>query len=125
MARIDKFDPVDGGFRAPLAADYTGSPNVVAVGINSSGQVVVGVGVAGIGIVGVICLPKDKKAGDAVDVMIDGQIVQFGGAAGSIYTANTTSGAVTTAAASATQTPIGWTLTANHLIVHVTRGAAA
>ena len=119
MARIDKIIPGVGGFRGPLAAAYTGSANVVGVGINSSGQVVVGVGVAAIGIVGVICSPGSKNAGDIIDVMKAGEIVNFGGTAGTLYTANTTTGAVTTAAASATQISVGFTVEANRLIVGV------
>lgn len=123
MARIDKYDPVSGGFRAPLNAAYTGSPNVVGVGINNQGKVVVGAGVTGV--IGVICLPQDKAAGAVVDVMTDGEIVQFGGTVGSLYTVNTTTGAVSTTAASATQTPVGWTVEANRLIVRAQRGLAA
>jgi len=119
MARIDKYDPVSGGFRAPLNAAYTGSPNVVGVGINNSGKVVVGGGVTGI--VGVICLPQDKAAGAIVDVMTDGEIVQAGLVVGTLYTANTTTGAVTSGAPSATQTAVGWTIEANRLIVRVQR----
>lgn len=115
--RFDKYDPISGGFRAPLAADYTGAAAAVGVGINSSGQVTVGVGVAGIGIIGVICLPKNKKAGDIVDVMTSGEIVEAGLAAGTLYTANTTTGAITSAAVSATQSLVGWTVEASRLIV--------
>jgi hypothetical protein len=122
MARIDKYNPVSGGFRAPLNAAYTGSVNVVGVGINNQGKVVVGSGVTGI--VGVICLPQDKPAGAIVDVMTDGEIVQFGGTVGSVYTANTTTGAVTTGAPSATQTAVGWTVEANRLIVRAQRTLA-
>jgi len=122
MARIDKYDPVSGGFRALLNANYTGSPNVVGVGLNGTGKVVVGGGVTGI--VGVICLPIDHAAGTPVDVMTDGEIVQFGGAAGTVYTANTTTGAVTTAAPSATQTAVGWTAEANRLIIRAQRTLA-
>jgi hypothetical protein len=117
MARIDKIIPGCGGFRAPLYADYTGATAAVGVGIDATGKVVLGGGVTGI--IGVICLPKDKKAGDMVDVMKAGELVNFGGAAGTIYTANTTTGAITSAAASATQTKVGFTLDADRLIVDV------
>jgi hypothetical protein len=122
MARIDKYDPVSGGFRAPLNAAYTGSVNVVGVGINGTGKVVVGGGVTGV--VGVICLPLSKNAGDIVDVMTDGEIVQAALAAGTVYTANTTTGAITAAAPSATQTAIGWTVEADRLIVRAQRTLA-
>jgi hypothetical protein len=120
MARFDKYNPVSGGFRAPLNASYTGSANVVGVGINGSGKVVVGAGVTGV--IGVICSPLSKNAGDIIDVMTDGEIVQAGLVAGTLYTVNTTSGAVASTAPSATQTPVGWTVEADRLIVRAQRG---
>lgn len=119
MARFDKYDPISGGFRAPLNAAYTGSANVVGVGLNSSGLLVVGASVAAIGIVGVICQPKNKAAGDVIDVMTDGEIVEFAGAAATLYTANTTTGAVSNAAISATQQLVGFTVELSRLIVRV------
>lgn len=115
MARIDKYQPVAGGFRAPLNAAYTGAAAPIAVGINSSGRVVVGAGATGI--VGVICSPYDKAAGDIIDVMTNGELVEFGGAAGTMYTANTTTGVITSGAASATQFKVGFTVEADRLIV--------
>lgn len=120
MARFDKYNPVSGGFRAPLNASYTGSANVVGVGINGSGKVVVGAGVTGV--IGAICSPLSKNAGDIIDVMTDGEIVQAALVAGTLYTVNTTSGAVSSAAPSATQTPLGWTVEADRLIVRAQRG---
>jgi hypothetical protein len=117
--RFDKYDPISGGFRALLNADYTGAAAAVGVGINSSGLVVVGVGVAGIGIAGVICQPKNKKAGDVVDVMTSGEIVEAGLAAATAYTANTTTGVISNAAVSATQQYVGFTVEASRLIVRV------
>jgi len=117
MARIDKYNPTAGGFRAPLNAAYTGAAAPIAVGINGSGRVVVGASVTGI--VGVICSPYDKAAGDTIDVMTAGELVEFGGAAGTAYTANTTTGVISNAAASATQIPVGFTVEADRLIVRV------
>jgi hypothetical protein len=117
MARFDKYDPISGGFRAALNADYTGSANPVGVGVNTSGRVVVGVGAAAIGICGVICQPKNRKAGEVIDVMTSGEIVEFAGSAGVAYTANTTTGAITNGAASATQQAVGFTVEASRLIV--------
>lgn len=117
MSRYDKYDPIGGGHRAPLAADQakiTGNP--LGVGLNTSGQVVVGAG--NTGIIGVICVTKDMKAGDIVDVMKFGEIVEMTGlTAGTVYTANTTTGVISNSAASATQTPIGYTVEATRLIV--------
>jgi hypothetical protein len=118
--RFDKYDPISGGFRAPLNAAYTGSANAVGVGINSSGLVVVGVGVAGIAICGVICSPLSKNAGDIIDVMTAGEIVDVAGlAAGTLYTASTTTGAISSGAPSLTQVVVGWTVEATRLIVRV------
>ncbi len=74
MARFDKYDPIGGGFRARLAAGWTvadGTP--VGVGLNISGQVVAGAGTTGI--VGVVAL-VGEAAGDTVDVMTHGEIVE-------------------------------------------------
>ncbi len=115
MARIDKYDPVSGGFRARLNANYTGAAAPLAVGLNSSGRIVAGAGQTGI--VGVVCSPRDHAAGDPLDVMTSGELVEFSGAAATVYTANTTTGVISNAAASATQVPIGFTVEATRLIV--------
>jgi len=116
-ARYDKYEPKVGGFRAALAADMVKTvANPLGVGLNSSGRVVVGAGVTGI--VGVIVTTKDMKLGDIVDVMTSGECTDLGSlAAGTVYTANTTTGILSSGAASATQTPIGFTVEATRLIV--------
>lgn len=115
MARIDKYNPVGGGFRAPFAGAYTGAAAPIGVGLDSSGRVVAGAGQTGI--IGVVCKPDNAAALEITDVMMHGELVEFAGAAGTVYTANTTTGAITSAAASATQTPIGFTVEADRLIV--------
>lgn len=117
MARIDKVDPVGGNLRAPLAAAYTGSATPIGVGINSAGKVVAGAGQTGI--IGVLCRPRDAAAGDVVDVTRNGELVEFGGAAGTKYTADTTTGVIGTSAPSATKVPIGFTVEADRLVVDV------
>lgn len=119
MARIDKYDPVDGGFRAPLAADRTGAAAPLGVGLDVNGRVVAGIG--NTGIVGVLCKPDNAKAGDIMDLMRDGELVEFAGVAGTVYTANTTTGVITSAAASGTQIVVGFTVEATRLIVGVAR----
>lgn len=114
MARFDKYDPVSGGFRAPLNAAYTGAAAPIGVGM-TAGKIVVGEGSTGI--IGVICLPYNKAAGDIVDVMTSGEIVEAGLAAGTVYTANTTTGVISSGAASATQKVVGFTVEAARLIV--------
>jgi hypothetical protein len=115
MARIDKTEPNVGSARAPLNAALTGGAAPLGVGINSSGRVVVGAGQTGV--IGVIVSPYDKAAGDIIDVLLGGQLVEFGGAAGTVYTANTTTGAISNAAKSATQVVVGFTVEADRLIL--------
>lgn len=125
MARIDKYDPISGGFRAPLAAAYAGSENPIGVGLDVNGRLVPGAGNSGIK--GVICIPPlnaavpsfVKAAGAQVDVMTDGELVEFAGVAGTTYTANTTTGVISSAAASATQVYVGHTVEATRLVVRV------
>lgn len=119
MARIDKYDPVDGGFRAPLAADWAGSATPIGVGLDVNGRVVAGVGQTGI--VGVLCKPDAAKATNIVDIMRDGELVEFAGVAGTLYTANTVTGVITSAAASGTQIVVGFSVEATRLIVGVSR----
>ena len=88
MSRYDKYDPKVGGFRARLAADfaYTATnpdyahadlDKLFAVGMNTTGQI----GKAGVtgfvNFVGVMVLTKPKAAGDVVDIMTSGEIVEL------------------------------------------------
>lgn len=128
MARIDKYNPYGGGFRAPLAADWVvgdlGKP--YAVGLNSSGQVVKGAGQTGVA--GVLVLTKAYKAGTIVDVMTDGEIIEFAptattpgtgfGVAGTAYFANTGTGAISSTGGTGTH-KVGFTAEASRIIVHV------
>jgi hypothetical protein len=119
MARIDKYDPVSGGFRAPLAADWAGQATPLGVGLDSNGRVVAGIGNSGIR--GVLCKPDAAKAGDIVDVMTDGELVEFAGTAGTGYSANTVTGVISNAAVSGTQINVGSTVEATRLIVRISR----
>lgn len=120
MARIDKYDPVDGGFRAPLAGTWAGSATPIGVGLDTNGRVVAGAGTTGI--VGVLCKPDAAVALEIVDVMTDGEIVEFGGGdAGAAFTALTSTGAIAAVAADATHIPVGFTVEATRLIVRVAR----
>jgi len=137
-ARYDKYDGVSGGFRAKLAADLTvdaeGSTGIKAVSLNASGQVVVGTAGAS-GFVGVIvkavpfypslgsipggvnlAVPIGAKAGDVVDVMTDGEIVDIVGlAAGTKYYA----AAAGTLGVVGTDPYVGVTVEATRLVVRV------
>lgn len=121
MARYDKYDPYDGGFRAPLAADTpkNSGGNPIGVGINAQGRVVAGAGTSGV--TGLMVLTRDMKAGEVVDVMTDGEIVEFTGAAGSAYYANTTTGVLSTTApgAGVNGVRVGHTVEATRLVVRV------
>jgi hypothetical protein len=121
-ARYDKYDPISGGFRAALAADLaaTNAGNPIGVGLDSSGNVVPGAG--NTGIIGALCTTRAMKATEIVDVMTDGDIVQMASpaVAGTVITANTTSGALTADAASATRVAIGYTVEATRLVVRAT-----
>ena len=113
MARIDKYEPKSGGFRAPLVASWAGQAAPVAVSLDSSGRVVVGA--AGqTGMCGVLCKPDAAPAGTFVDIMTDGEIVEAGLAAGTVYFANATTGALQTGV---TQWRVGHTVEASRLIV--------
>lgn len=124
MARYDKYEPKGGGFRAAILADRAKSTGVIGgtaavcaigVGLDNAGRVVVGAGTTGI--VGVLVLSSDKKAGDIVDVMTDGEIVEIGGVAGTIITANTTTGVLSTTAVSGSQIRVGFIAEAGRMIV--------
>lgn len=120
MARIDKYDPVDGGFRAPLAAAWTASETPIGVGLNVNGRVVPGAGVTGIK--GVVALPKKYRAGDVVDVMTDGELVEFAGAAATNYYAAVATGVISTTAAGGVL--LGHTVEATRLVVRVADSVA-
>jgi hypothetical protein len=117
MPRFDKYEPKAGGFRARLAADWAAADGVpIAVGLDTNGRVVVGAGNSGVKGV-VILVAENKLAGDTVDVMTAGEILEFAGVAGTTYTANTTTGVISSAAASGTQIKVGHTVEADRLIV--------
>lgn len=108
MARYDKYEPIAGGFRAPLAADLTFDANgefgPKVVSLDANGRVVVGTagqsGAVGVVVKNVpkypglgnipgqvnVAVPIGGKAGDIVDVMTSGEIVDIDGlAAGTAY----------------------------------------
>lgn len=88
MSRIDKYDPFDGGFRARLNAAIVAANagKLQVVSINTSGRVVIG-GSAAADIRGVICPTEAMAAGDAIDVMTDGEMAQATFTAGTAFTA--------------------------------------
>lgn len=126
MARYDKYEPKAGGFRAALAADLTKTSggNPIGVGLDATGKVVPGTSVSGI--VGVLCTTKDMKAGDIVDVMTHGEVVECVSplVAGTRITALTTTGALGVTAADATHIAVGFTVEATRLVVRRGAGVA-
>lgn len=78
MTRIDKYDPKAGGYRGTLAADWLAADveHAVACGHDASGRVVKGAGVTGVK--GIVVLTKAYKAGERIDVMTAGELVEFG-----------------------------------------------
>lgn len=125
--RIDKYDPVDGGFRALLNASQAATAGgvgdadaAIGVGLNASGRVVAGAG--NTGILGVLVVTRAHVAGDVVDVMTDGEIVEFAGTAGTVYYADTTTGAIGTTGG-AGKVRVGHTVEAGRLVVRMDRGA--
>lgn len=119
MPNYDKYDPKAGGFRAPLAADWAPGDvkKVFGVGLNANGAVVKGAGNSGLK--GVLVLTKALKAGDIVDVMTHGEIVDMvsaGGVAGTSYYAATADGVVN-ATSAAGKHRVGHTVNADRLVV--------
>jgi hypothetical protein len=88
FGRFDKYDGFTGGFRAPLNAAMSSTSNdvgkVQAVGINATGKVIIG-SAAVTGIVGVICPTKVMSAGDVIDVMTRGEIMDVVKTAGTAW----------------------------------------
>jgi hypothetical protein len=115
MARVDKYDPVTGGFRADVAVDVLDADlgKLYAYGLDSSGKAVKGAGQSGIQGVWVF---NDKpgrvgplKEIPRQDIMREGCIGDFGptagtpgvnfGVAGTKYYADPATGAISTTAA--------------------------
>lgn len=135
----DKYDPISGGFRAKLAADLTfdaeGSSGVKGVSLDANGRVVIGTGGQS-GLVGVMvkniplypnlgsvaggvnaAVPVGGKAGQVVDIMTNGEIMDVPGliAGNEVYV--TPAGALTTVATANFR--VGFTVEANRLIVRL------
>lgn len=131
----DKYDSKLSGSRGFLAADWSSSnlKKVLGIGLNASGQFVVGAGATGI--VGVLILTRVIKAGrEPVDIMKRGEIVDFDysgspavalaiAAPGTRYAVDNTTGAVEAlvgaTAPAAGKTYIGHTVEKGRLIVTV------
>lgn len=129
MSRYDKYDPFDGGFRARLNAAFvaTNAGKIYAVSVNTSGRVVIG-GTGLIDIRGLICPTEAMAAGDAIDVMTDGEIADATMTAGTAFAAGTlvyvhADGTVDQTATSGKA--VGFTVEVDRLIVRVPATQAA
>lgn len=137
MARYDKYDGLTGGFRAPLEADFgflsgANPPQadpamrgaLRAVSLNANGRVVIGTG-GGTGLVGVVVFDGPKAAGEIVDVMTNGEIVEFALADGTAASPGTRYGAAADGTYGAGGTDaIGFTVEATRLVVRVHQAPA-
>lgn len=87
MSRYDKYNPVSGGFRAPVNAAWTTTSGpagvtdlnrVICVELNGSGRIIKAT--AALNVCGFVVVHKPLAAGDIVDVMTDGEVVDMGAA---------------------------------------------
>lgn len=86
MSRYDKYNPVSGGFRAKLNAAWnaTSGPSsvtdlnrIIVVELNSSGRLIKAT--SALTACGIVILTGPKAAGDVVDVMTAGEVVEVDG----------------------------------------------
>lgn len=135
MSRYDKYDPKAGGFRAPVNAAWnaTSGPagvtdlnRVTCVALNGSGRLVRAT--TAVGCVGIVVAHSAKNAGEVLDVMTNGEVVELdandiqGGTAptaGTKYYFDATAGRLTaTAPAAGTNSfYVGTTVEAGRLVV--------
>jgi hypothetical protein len=121
MARYDKYDPKSGGFRARLAAGWDSADVGVvrAVTLDGNGRVVKVT--AADTASGVLVIDTPKSAGDPVDVMTAGEIVEVSGltAGTAYYTAANATLDTAAPAAGVNKVRVGLTAEADRLIVRV------
>jgi hypothetical protein len=126
MARFDKVDPKDGSYRAKLAfAPVAGDVGkVIPIEINGSG-LVAKAAANSTAVKGVICLSSLLAAGDPVDVMTDGEIVDVTTASvtGAAAGAEIKAGAAGTLDAAGTGDSVGWMVEPWRLIVRLGRAS--
>ena len=137
MARYDQVEPHVGIVRAPLAADLTFDANgefgPTGVSLDANGRVVVGTagnsGYVGVLVKNVPTVPAGRysagsivnnwmggRAGDVVDIMIQGQILDTELPAGSaIY--SDAAGVLGTDAGAGANVKVGYTVEAGRLVV--------
>lgn len=109
MARIDKAWVV---VRGTAGTALTG---LAGVTINSGGSVVYA---GSANAVGVVCLPGTIAAGRVVGILTRGEIIEYGGSAGGVIYAGSTTGSLS-ATSAATSTKVGYTVEGDRLIVQM------
>lgn len=118
MPRYDKYEPFAGGFRAALADDFAytgGKPDkehadlgkMFTVGLTTTGRVTRTTANMNGGVWGLLILTKPRAAGEIVDVMTDGEIVEFTDSAGAAATPGTNYYAATDGGYNATAPTVG------------------
>jgi hypothetical protein len=138
MSRYDKYNPISGGYRAGLNAAWTltSGPSsatdlfrVTGVQLNASGRLIRATNV--LACCGIVIAHGAKAAGEIVDVMTSGEVVELGvddiqGAtaptAGTVYYLDLTAGRLTATAPTPAGTNfvrIGQTVEATRLVVRV------
>lgn len=82
MPRYDKYDPYDGGYRAPTAAAVVmADKNKLTGAAQDNAGRVIRTGEGNSGFTGVVIAHDAKKVGDILDVMTHGEIVECEGLA--------------------------------------------
>lgn len=128
MARYDKYEPMGGGFRVKLAADFITAADfdkIWAVTVNTSGLAVLKAAVTAATLRGVVVIDHKMYAGDVIDVMTDGEIVEvnspttISSTPGIKLYALAADGSATVTAASNFE--FGYTVEAERVIVRVPR----
>jgi hypothetical protein len=107
MARIDKAWVV---VRGTAGTALTGTKGVA---VNSGGSVVPA---GSANCIGVICLPGTIAAGRVVDILLRGEIVEYGGSAGASVFAGSNSGSLSNSSATGS-TAVGFTIEGDRLVV--------
>lgn len=120
----DKYDPISGGHRAPLAAAIASANanTIYGVGLDANGRVVRGGG-GNTGFVGIMIAHAAKQVGEIVDIMQNGEIVDVVGlTAGTTYYLDATGVLSTVApAAGVNGFRVGHTVEATRLVVRFER----
>lgn len=126
MARYDKYSGVTGGSRVPAAADAATADydQVLGVGLSVAGRGVLR-DPSNSGFIGVTIVDRTKRrAGDILDVMRSGEIVDVAGLTAGSPVYLTAVGVLTTVKVG-NAARVGYTVEADRLVVNFTSGPEA